>query len=241
MVDALGWGLEVSRYVHLNPVRVGRFELAKAERAASRLSAGKAPSPELIAQRLERLQRYQWSSYRAYVGLEPVPDWLRCQRVLALAGKGGAGAPQAYRQYVEEPIRQGVAPGIWRELKGQVILGGEEFVRQVGARLRGNVREQRSLRALRQRPALAQVIAVVERLKGESWEAFRDRYGDWGRDLVLYLGRKECAMKLHELGQAAGGIDYGSVAAAVHRFERRLGSDKVLAQRVRQARARLKM
>ena len=65
------------------------------------------------------------------------------------------------------------------------------------------------------------------------------KYGDWGRDLVLYLGRKECGLKLQELGEAVGGIDYGSVAAAVHRFAGRLDRDKSLLERLRQARAKL--
>jgi hypothetical protein len=189
--------------VHLNPVRVGQLRLNKSDRAAGRHSTGVASAGELIARRLERLQRYPWSSYRAYVGLAKAPAWLTCQGVLALAG-ASAQPEQAYRRYVEEPIRQGVAPGVWQDLKAQLILGGEEFVRQLGRRLRGNAREQASLRQLRQRPDLKQVIAAVEQIKGEAWAAFRDRYGDWGRDLVLYLGRKECGLKLHELGEAAG-------------------------------------
>lgn len=36
------------------------------------------------------------------------------------------------------------------------------------------------------------------------WTAFRDRYGDWGRDLALYLGRKVAGLKLAELGEAGG-------------------------------------
>ena len=95
-------------------------------------------------------------------------------------------------------------------------------------------------RSKKERQSLEGVIAAVEGLKGESWAAFRDRYGDWGSDLVLYLGRKDCALKLQDLGQAVGGIDYGSVGAAVHRFERRVEKDPSLAERIRQARVRLR-
>jgi hypothetical protein len=38
-------------------------------------------------------------------------------------------------------------------------------------------------------------------LCGSKGPEFRDRYGDWGRDLVLYLGRKDCGLKLRELGE----------------------------------------
>jgi REP-associated tyrosine transposase len=240
LVDPTSWGLELSRYMHLNPVRLARLKLSKADRVAGRQGVGQAPSAELVGQRLEVLRHYRWSSYRAYVGLEPAPVWLQCKRVLALAGRSPQGAQAAYRRYVEEAVRQGVAPGVWQELKAQVILGGEEFVRQVQKGLRGNAREQASLRELRSRPEWEQVIAAVQEIKGESWAEFRDRYGDWGRDMALYLGRKDCGMRLRELGEAVGGIDYGSVAAAVHRFERRLSQEKSLANLLRQARTGLR-
>jgi len=66
---------------------------------------------------------------------------------------------------------------------------------------------------------LDEVIGVVERLKGERWETFRDRYGDSGRDLVLWFGRKRCGWKLSNLAQKAGGLDYMAVSLAVKRFE----------------------
>jgi hypothetical protein len=114
-------------------------------------------------------------------------------------------------------------------------------VRQLRAALNGNAREQPQLRHLLARPTLGEVIARVDRLKGEPWAGFRDRYGDWGRDLVLYLGRQDCGLKLRELGAAVGGIDYVSVGAAVKRFEQRLTSEKGLADQLRQARQPIQM
>ncbi len=54
---------------------------------------------------------------------------------------------------------------------------------------------------------------------------FRDRYGDWGRDLALYVGRRRAGLRLRELAAAAGGLDYGRAAGAVQRFGKRLGQD----------------
>ena len=58
------------------------------------------------------------------------------------------------------------------------------------------------------------MVKAVERFKGEKWADFRNRYGDWGRDLALYLGRKRCQLKLGKLAELAGGMDCASVAAA---------------------------
>ena len=62
------------------------------------------------------------------------------------------------------------------------------------------------------------MIEAVERVKKETWEAFRERYRDRGRDMVLYLGRKACGLKLNELAEAAELKEYASVAMAVKRY-----------------------
>jgi chromosomal replication initiation ATPase DnaA len=66
-------------------------------------------------------------------------------------------------------------------------------------------------------------------------EVFLIDWGHWGRELVLYLGRKKCALRLRELGKAVGGGDYAAVSAAIKRFERRISQDKKVAQVARQA------
>ncbi len=45
---------------------------------------------------------------------------------------------------------------------------------------------------------------VSRKVKCEPWETFRDRHGDRGRDLVLFLGRRVCGLKLKELAREAG-------------------------------------
>jgi hypothetical protein len=71
---------------------------------------------------------------------------------------------------------------------------------------------------------------MVERIKGEPWLAFRDRYGDWGRNLVLWAGRRFCGMKLSELSAQAGGIGDSAVTVAVQRLQERARREKGLAR-----------
>ena len=70
-------------------------------------------------------------------------------------------------------------------------------------------------------------------VKGEKWEQFCNRRGDWGRDMALCLGRRHCGLTLQELGQAAGGMRVEAVAMAVRRIEQRLLQDRALARQVR--------
>ena len=76
------------------------------------------------------------------------------------------------------------------------------------------------------RPQLAEVIASVEKMKKEAWVEFRDRHGDGGRDLGLYLGRRMCGLKLGELAQAGGLREYSAAAIAIKRFEAQLRQNK---------------
>jgi hypothetical protein len=62
-----------------------------------------------------------------------------------------------------------------------------------------------------------------------------DRYGDWGRDLALYLGQRRCGIKLKALGELVGGIDYGSVSGAIRRLEQRALHDKSIRKLLHEA------
>ena len=54
--DPVASALEVSRYVHLNPVRIGRLGLGKEERSASRAGVARPPDPKLVKERMEWLR-----------------------------------------------------------------------------------------------------------------------------------------------------------------------------------------
>ena len=71
------------------------------------------------------------------------------------------------------------------------------------------------------------IVKAVESVKGEKWEAFRDRHGDWGRYAALYFGRIQGRMKLTELSAAVGNIDYAAVGGAISRFGKRLGKGEM--------------
>jgi len=240
LIDPARWALELSRYLHLNPIRVSRQGLGKQRREQNRQGVGRAVSRDLLAARLEELRAYEWSSYRAYAGLEKVPRWLECEAVLGMVGGTRRERVKAYSQYAEEGLWEGGMERPWEQLRAGVVLGGEGFVGEIQEVLSGDEREQTGLRGLRRRPGIEVIRKVVEQIKGERWDQFRDRQGDWGRDLVLYLGRKRGGLKLKELGELAGGIDYRSVGAAIQRFEQRCASDPGLARLLAKAENELK-
>jgi uncharacterized protein (DUF2062 family) len=59
------------------------------------------------------------------------------------------------------------------------------------------------------------IISALEQVKGEKWEEFSPRHGDWGRYAALWLGRRRGRYTLSDLGHRdtpeaiAGGVAIG--------------------------------
>ena len=210
-----GWGLELSRYLHLNPVRVEGLGMGKTERQRSREGGNDQPTAELVRRRIGVLRRYRWSSYRAYIGLEAGPPWLERQEVLRLGGGAAKGRRQRYREYVETAVREGLKISPWESVLDQVVLGSQEFLEKLKRSMEGGSKAERKRAGelSQRRPSWADVLKSVEQMKGEEWATFRDRHGDRGRDLALYAARRWGGLTLSELAQR-GGLK-GATAAAM--------------------------
>lgn len=211
-------GLEVGAYIHMNPISTIGFGLGKKAKAALRRGLGKQPAKEEVAQRLECVRQYRWSSYRAYAGYEKAPDWLDFGGLLERLGAGREAQIRKYRETFEGRIRQGEEEDLWSQVRWGLVLGSERFARKVRGRI-VIAQENSGRRELGRRREFDEVVKMVERIKGEPWSAFRDRYGDWGRDLVLWAGRRYCGMRLMELSDKVGGIGSSAVTVAVQRLQ----------------------
>jgi len=239
LVNPDEWALSLSRYIHVNPVRVGRLGLSKTDRQRMHAGAARAPEPEVVHRRIALLREHRWSSYRAYIGLAAKPAWLECEAIWQRGGGKAAERQANYRRYVEEAVREGLEQSPWEHLREQIVLGGAEFLKRVREG-KGPAREAKVVeRMASKRPDFAAVIAAVEKVKGEKWMDFRDRHADAGRDLALHLGRRCGGLKLQELGGAAGVKSDASVAMCLKRYEKRLQFDVAEQRRCRQATALL--
>ena len=75
--------------------------------------------------------------------------------------------------------------------------------------------------------------------EGAYWEAFRERHGDVGRDLVFHLARRHSGLTLRQIGEQSGGLHYVAVSNAIRRFDQRLESDRSLQRLKKIAEAKL--
>jgi REP element-mobilizing transposase RayT len=221
IVDPPQWGIELSRYVHLNPLRTRRHAMSKPQRqevaTGKRKPAGKAE----INSRLSALNSYPWSSFRAFAGLEPEPPWLDTAGIAGLIARDGRNWRRKYRALVEAGAREGAASP-WPALEAQVVLGSEAMLKDVRGQSKGAKREHTGKRALRMRKSFEQIAATVASHRGEPWEDFSQRRGDPGREMVWWLARRHSGLTLRELGQKAGAADYAAVGMALSRFESKL-------------------
>ena len=229
-VDADGsWALSCSVYIHLNPVRVKALGLGKEDRG--REKAGylpKDPSRAQVQARLAKLRGHLWSSYAAYAGYAPRPEWLTCEALWRRAGgEKGQDAKADYRSYLEDYLRQGVGEGALARITAAVAIGGTAFIEGLRKKIPERVGEGTNARAWRRLLPFAEVVKAVESAKGEPWAAFADRKGDWGRDVALHVGRMRCGLTLGELGGHAG-MNVLAVSKAVTRLGVRLETDKPL-------------
>jgi REP element-mobilizing transposase RayT len=224
VVEGEAWGLELSQYVHLNPVRLEALGQGKRQRAAERAGLSRPPTADEVKRRLETLRRYRWSSYRMYAGYCGKPAWLDMDKLLARAG-----GQAKYRGMVEDRIRQGAEASPWEHVRLGIALGTVEFAEKIRTCLKSG-REMPEKRGLRERVAFGDVVAAVEQLTGDGWGVYCERHGDKRRDLVLWVARRCTGLTLSELGRKAGGLDYAAVTMAVRRFPEACKRDKTLAR-----------
>ena len=182
------------------------------------------------------LRNYPWSSYRSYIGLEKPPEWLHCETILSWLGR--ENGRRAYQEYVEGALREGLKQAPWKELQARVVLGSVEFLQQVESRLDrvGGGAEPNKWR--KGRP-FEDIVGLVEQAKGERWDQFCNRYGDWGRNLVLTLAYDYGGIKLKELAALSGGLNPITVSGAIKRFKESLQRSSELAEIFRHLRRQL--
>jgi putative transposase len=217
------WG--VTRYVHLNPVRVKGLGLDKGRTKAEALGITAIP-PEMLKKRRDVLRKYKWSSYPHYAGWRSGPKWLTVNEVLA-GGESlkGDGQRAAYRTYVESALGQTVNESPLERAASGFLLGSEAWIERMRRLLAGDRKEQKAFRELEKRPEWRHVRKAVETVKGETWVNFCDKHGDWGRDLAFYVARRRCGVSLRCLGEEAKVSNYYAVAQSITRTSKRLSKD----------------
>lgn len=209
VVEKQSYLAELTRYIHLNPVRAG-----------------------LVA----RPEAYPWSSYRDYVTSRPRWHWLETGWTLEQFGGANRRGRARYREFVEGVLPADLNDPLVKAVSG-AILGSDAFVGWVSDQFLSGRKDTAAARVRRQIDAVPidEVIRVVAELTGTAEETVRarGRHGNEARELAMYLAQQHSGATNVAIGAAFGGIAGTNVSYTSRKVRERLRRDRDFRDRCR--------
>jgi putative transposase len=194
---------ELSRYIHLNPVRAN-------------MSA--------------RPEEYKWSSYRSYIGECEPPAWLCRDFILKYFGIDKKISEKKYRRFVSALIAMQYDSPL-RAVVGSTLLGSEGFINSIKEKYLYRKTPDKNVPALKEltrqpsgRPSIHQINKLVDTVYRKDTAL--------SRGVKIYLCKTYSGQRLKKIG-ASFSIGESGVCQASRRFEERIHKDRGLEMEVR--------
>lgn len=190
--------VRLTRYIHLNPIKVARWQAVGAQ------------------ERLEYLNAYAWSSYRGYVGLGPKEEMVDYRWLKLMGRRTQRGNRDGYRRYLEEMVA-GVDEWIQgAKEKSRYAIGDDRFLEATREELEAARFTKSDTGDIawpeKRRPALEDVLEPVMKALGLSGEELtgsgRGRRAD--RQVAVEL---LCRVSSATQREVAGRLGYESESA----------------------------
>jgi REP element-mobilizing transposase RayT len=208
LVDKDSYLLELSRYLHLNPVRI------KSSRERS------------YQEQIKTLERYTWSSLGGYIDTKKKVPWITYDQVLNQVG----GSRTKYKEFVKGGMKSGYRTP-WDEVEGQVVLGDKKFLQKLKGKWEkaASVREQPAARAFSavDSEAVIPAASAYFKIEREELSKKRTRHRD-ERSVVMNLMYGLSALTQAEIGRRLGGLDYTTVSRERKRLQDKMAVDRKL-------------
>ena len=230
LVEDEAFGSRVSRYIHLNPIRI------EAIRDCDPIELQNT------------VRDFPWSSYGRIIGIRPCPRWLFRKSVLCRWGSKLREQQKAYSEYVESGILKNMNDPLDLEATHS-ILGRDRFTDKVRRGISSVLEKQNLRREIGQEMGLKASVdleSLIQAVSGEYKVDFKEllkRYnrGNEGRQVLLYLASVHCRGRysLSQIGERLGQISVGALTRAREKMENRLKKEKKLEQQVKRIRKRL--
>jgi len=212
IVDKDRYLIELSRYIHLNPVR---------------------------AKLVKRPADYPWTSYEAFLAQRVEDSLVDTGETLSYFSKYRKNAVRGYREFVEAAKVKEENP--FAAMEAGLLLGRGTFRAKVLERIEEMKVDEEipQARKLRKRISVDAVIKACQLLYGRNREAFVKREkGNEGRQVAIYLAKILSGEKGKEIGRHFG-IRGPAVSEAIKRIEGRLETESELRERVESLRERI--
>ena len=197
LVEEDSYGLRLSAYIHLNPLR---------------------------ARIVDDLYKYEWSSFLDYMGKRKSIDRLDAEFILRQFDEDMRKARRRYRRFVLENID--MDNPLEDSYRG-VALGSEGFVDRIKGKIKslGRKREVTGTRIAGRYSGEEVIKCIMTRLGVERKEIFRKKRGNIYHQLALYFIKRYTMMSLKEIGVEFG-MDYAAVSQSCKRLEELVKRDE---------------
>ncbi len=216
LVDKDSYLLQLSRYLHLNPV---------------------------VAKIVERPEQYKWSSYGGFIREGKQLGWVEYRWLLSQFGRNKKGARRRYKEFVEEGLRKKVEDP-FKKVYGRVVLGREEFREKIMGLLKGKnltdgIVERQRFKEFPNAEDIIRAVAKVFRVRVEALNGKRQR-GNQVRKVAVYLVKRYSGLDNGRFGQLFGGIHRSAVSKVAATLEEELAKDQRLIKLVETVKSQIK-
>ncbi len=212
VIDKDHYLLELSRYIHLNPVRAGMSE---------------------------RPEDYPYSSLRSYLFPKEKAIVFR-GLIWDMISKARKKAPQRYREFLASALLE-KPRSPFEKVYGGAILGGRAFIKEVLRRLNDQslgTKETSHRRVLGSRILDIDEIVQLLTLRFKVSEEAVKTTSPY-KPYAVYLTRKHTSFSNVEIGKYFGGITYSAVTKIGTRFKERMRGDEGLRGEIRRLEEKL--
>ena len=207
VIDVDNYLLELSRYLHLNPVRAGM---------------------------VKRPEAYTHSSYRSYIGLgKREGEVVYRGRVWGMLSEDNRRAAQKYKQFVEEGLGRDYRNPL-SSVHGRAILGDEEFIREMLRKEDVENLQNKEISCRRQLKTTRRIEEMIHDVSSYFSILPNEVLEKKGacRDIAIYFGKKYTGLTNREIGEKFGGLSYSAVTRVSQRFEEKMAKDRNLKRQV---------
>jgi putative transposase len=211
LIDADNYLLEVSRYIHLNPLRMKLKEPLK--------------------KRWQDLARNNWTSFPGYLNQKHRKAFVHYHTILDYFGGESPKSSNEYRKFVVYGMENEILSPLEKG-KGTGIIGKEDFVDKIkkvfekSRRDKKSTREQPALRELGKSILPDVLIDQYANLVQKNREELtRKGKQSTERAMLMEFLYRFCKITQPEIGKLLGGIDYSAVSLARKRVQLKIQNE----------------
>jgi len=197
----------LSRYIHLNPVRVKEFENKSFE------------------DKKRHLRNYPWSSFHGYMEPKKREPFLTCNMVLEDYGGDNTKGRETYWDQIIKDLLSNLE--INKLIIGGFLLGSDGFIEQIKRKyLKKTEREVPSIRRIHKYKSPDLIVEVVCKVLGIGFDELKQSKGK-KRQILMEILFRHSGLNGREIGELLG-LDYSTISVGRKRLIDKMKKDEEL-------------